>query len=236
MVEKSKVYKQSRTTNEQQMNNKYQTIIWDWNGTLLNDVDLCIEIANELLKGHNGKVLDQNSYKAVFGFPITAYYQRIGIDFEAESFEELTVKFIKAYEAKVKSLDLHQNARNVLSTLQENNLDQCILTAAHKDSVLDLLEYYQLQNYFKAVEGLDNYRAESKVDRGIQLLKNNDINPDNALLVGDTMHDYEVAQAIGIDCVLISNGHQSKERLIEKTQSSEKVLEEISQLIPFLKR
>lgn len=218
------------------MTNNYQTIIWDWNGTLLNDVDLCINIANELLQNHNGKVLDHKSYKAVFGFPITAYYQRIGIDFETESFEDLTVKFIKAYGAEVKNLDLHHNARKVLSTLQTANIDQYILTAAHKKDVLDLLDYYELKGYFKAVEGLDNHRAESKVDRGIELLKNNNIDSENALLVGDTMHDFEVAQAIGIDCVLISNGHQSKERLIEKIQSEDKVLEEISQLIQFLKR
>jgi len=93
----------------------YNTIIWDWNGTLLNDVWLCVEIVNELLVNHNKLRLDETSYREVFGFPITGYYKKIGIDFKKESFELLTKKFIANYDEKVKQCELHKRAIDVLT-------------------------------------------------------------------------------------------------------------------------
>lgn len=210
---------------------EYETIIWDWNGTLLNDVDLCIEIANDILKNHGDVQLNETTYKDVFGFPITAYYEKIGIDFNKESFEDLTKKFIDDYGGNVKSCNLHEDAIDVLNEFKNQNKEQFILTAAHKEMVIPLLEHYKINHFFKAIEGLDNHRAESKVQRGIELIKNFKINPETAVLLGDTMHDYEVAEAIGVDCILIAKGHQSKERLIEKSKNEKAVLNNLSDLI-----
>ena len=68
---------------------KYDTIIWDWNGTLLNDLDLCLTIANKMLANHQPTPIDLAGYRNAFGFPITSYYEKIGIDLQKESFEAL---------------------------------------------------------------------------------------------------------------------------------------------------
>ena len=59
--------------------------------------------------------------------------------------------------------------------------------------------------------GLGDIYANSKVDIGKAWIKK--VKPDRALLLGDTEHDYDVAQAIGADCVLIEGGHQPREKL-----------------------
>lgn len=209
----------------------YNTIIWDWNGTLLNDVWLCVEIVNKLLVNHNNLQLDEDSYRAVFGFPIIDYYKRIGIDLKKESFEILTPKFISSYEASVKKCQLHEGVMKVLNTFKENGTNQFILTAAYKESVLQLLKHYSIEDYFIEIEGLDNYRAESKVDRGKQLISANNINKETTVLIGDTIHDFEVAQEIEVDCILIANGHQSRKRLKDSTQGKVKILDKIGELI-----
>lgn len=93
---------------------KYKNIIWDWNGTILNDLDICVDIANDMLKNHGNIQLTTEEYQSVFGFPITDYYNRIGIDLEVESMEVLTKKFITSYMTKVKSCQLHENINSVL--------------------------------------------------------------------------------------------------------------------------
>ncbi|MCP4439484.1 MAG: HAD family hydrolase [Aureispira sp.] len=209
----------------------YNTIIWDWNGTLLNDIDLCIDIANKLLSDQNKTSLDKQQYKSSFGFPITDYYTKIGIDMQQESFELLTKKFITQYTEEVKNCGLHHKAEEVLETFRTRNWSQYILTAAHKDSVLSLLDFHGIDSYFEEVEGLDNHRAETKVYRGKELLKNNNIVRTQAVLIGDTLHDHEVAQEIGVDCILIANGHQSKERLEDESKGKVMVLDFIHDLI-----
>ncbi|HMC02350.1 MAG TPA: HAD hydrolase-like protein [Flavobacteriaceae bacterium] len=210
---------------------EYQNIIWDWNGTLLNDNWVCVEIVNKLLKNHNDRQLNLTTYKDVFGFPIVDYYKKIGIDLQKESFDELTEKFISDYESKVNLCELQKGATQILNQIKEQGKNQFILTAAHKKSVVDLLKFHSIDGVFKKVEGLDNHRAESKVDRGHKLIKENHISIENTVLVGDTIHDYEVATHLGIKSILIANGHQSKSRLIEKTKSEVPIYNNISELV-----
>jgi len=78
---------------------------------------------------------------------------------------------------------------------------------------------------------LDNHRAESKIGRGMELIKKNKINTKETVLIGDTIHDLEVAIEIGVDCILIANGHQSKKRLEAKTLGNLRILDKIEELI-----
>ena len=55
-------------------------IVWDWNGTLLNDVNLCFECINRLLVSKNlDPLIDLAAYRDIFEFPIQNYYQKVMI-------------------------------------------------------------------------------------------------------------------------------------------------------------
>ena len=207
-----------------------KTIIWDWNGTLLNDLRLCVAIANDLIRPHTNRKLSLEKYLDVFGFPVTDYYARIGIDFEKESFESLAKRFIAGYSAEVKNCLLHDKTRETLQLFNEKGFHQYILTAAHRDNVVDLLHHFSIRDYFRQVAGLDNHHASSKIDVGLQLIANNDIQKENAVLIGDTIHDFEVANKIGVNCILIANGHQSKERLNQGTPENVRVIDSMAEL------
>ena len=209
---------------------KYKHVIWDWNGTLLNDIDLCLNIANKMLANHQDTPLDLSSYKNAFGFPITAYYEKIGIDLNKESFEDLTAKFVHLYNTGVKNCILHDGVSNLLHQFKVRNQSQYILTAAHKDTVMPLLHHFDILHYFDLVEGVDNHRAEGKVDRGVQMMQKNKLTPAETVLIGDTYHDFEVGTAMNIDCVLVADGHQSKERLLDFTGGKVVVVDKLAQL------
>lgn len=216
--------------NHQPISSQFENLIWDWNGTLLDDVSLCVNIANDILERHSENRLDMDGYKDVFGFPVTDYYVKIGIDFERESFVDIAKRFITNYKRNVRNCQLYENATRVLNDFQTVGKNQFILTAGHKESVMQLLDYYDIQGYFDEVEGLDNYHAESKVDRGRHLIENNKINKETTVLIGDTIHDYEVATELDVQCVLIASGHQSKKRLIQNVGRDVIVLDHIRQL------
>ncbi|HSH51393.1 MAG TPA: hypothetical protein VK982_06685, partial [Bacteroidales bacterium] len=73
-------------------------IIWDWNGTLLNDIDACIISMNVMLERRNMKLLDKAMYRKMFTFPVQDYYKSIGFDFLQESFEKLSIEYINLYK------------------------------------------------------------------------------------------------------------------------------------------
>lgn len=189
------------------------TIIWDWNGTLLNDLDLCLSSINILLKNRKLPQLDLQSYKEVFSFPIKDYYATIGFDFSKEDFEIPAKEFIDLYDNQVENCALQPATLEVLSFFKRKGIRQFVLSAM-KQSMLDhTLKHNNILHFFEGVAGLNDHYAVSKVERGQQLIGKFDIDKSNTWIIGDTNHDFEVAQALGIRCILITDGHQSENRL-----------------------
>ena len=69
-------------------------VFFDFNGTILNDVDLCLELLNKILSKQKKPLVDEKQYKNIFTFPIKKYYELAGVDFSLNTFEELSHDFI----------------------------------------------------------------------------------------------------------------------------------------------
>lgn len=214
------------------MINNYKHVIWDWNGTLLNDVDFCCRIINRILVENNLPVLSLKKYREIFTFPVQNYYQAAGLDFTKTSFEIMGKDFIDEYESKKLSCSLFDNAIDVLSGIQKHGIGQSVLSAYLHDNLVSILEHYQLTKYFDNIIGLDNIYAGSKTHLGLSLVEKLNIPKDQILFIGDTLHDAEVAESMGVKSILIANGHQEKNKLLINNNF---VLENLSQLRSFLK-
>lgn len=190
-----------------------RTVIWDWNGTLLDDIDLCIETINLLLARRNLTQLDTHKYREVFSFPVKDYYAKIGFDFNKEPFDIPAREFIDKYNRDVQNCSLHAGTLEVLEHFHQIGKQQIVLSAMEQ-RVLELtLQQNKIDHFFDEISGLDNHYAHSKIENGKILIQKMGLKADEICLIGDTVHDFEVAQELGCQCILIANGHQSEERL-----------------------
>lgn len=194
-----------------------KAIIWDWNGTLLNDIDICIECMNRMLEERKMKTIDTNVYRDVFTFPVREYYRRIGFDFDLEEFEKPAIEFIDLYYENLPKADLFASVPHVLNSLKDRHFHQSILSAMEHERLLMSLEAKNVFPFFDLVAGIDDHYAHSKLEIGQDLIKKLNFKPEEILLIGDTIHDFEVAQDLGVEALLVANGHQSKKRLLTKT-------------------
>lgn len=192
----------------------YKHIIWDWNGTLLNDSWMAVMVINETLAKRGMPTLDHEHYQNIFGFPVIDYYRRLGFDFVDESFEVVGTEFIEGYEKHKYDVLLHDGVVEVLESLNKQGVTHSILSAYKQNTLDELVAHFQLTDRFVKIVGLDNHYAHSKVENGVQWMSELGADPGDVLFVGDTEHDFEVAQAIGVDCVLIPGGHQTREALL----------------------
>ena len=190
-----------------------RSIIWDWNGTLLNDLDLCIASINSLLQKRHLKLLNHNTYKEVFSFPVKDYYTAVGFDFSKEDFAIPAREFIDLYNKNVANCTLHSEAFLVLDHIKNKKIKQFVLSAMQEDMLEQTLIEQKIFDYFEGIAGLNHHYATSKIERGEELIRKYRINKELTIMIGDTIHDYEVAEQLGIRCILIANGHQSAERL-----------------------
>lgn len=190
-----------------------QTVIWDWNGTLLNDLDLCIASINSLLQKRELELLNHQTYKEVFSFPVKDYYAAVGFDFSKEDFAVPAREFIDLYNNRVAGCSLHPEAFGVLDHLKEKGIKQFVLSAMQENMLEQTLKEQQIYTYFEGIAGLNHHYATSKIERGEELIEKHRIDKNQTTMIGDTIHDFEVAEQLEIKCILIANGHQSKKRL-----------------------
>lgn len=208
---------------------KYKHIIWDWNGTILNDLDMCINIINELLVKYKMPSVSAEKYRDVFTIPVENYYKAIGFDFERNSFAEVGKEWMDEYERrKYNDAILHPAVKILLNRIHQNGQSQSILSAYKQNTLEELVDHYNLSVYFDYLFGADDIYAVSKVEQGKMLMDKLGLKKGESILIGDTIHDYEVAQEIGADCLLTAEGHQSYERL---SSTGCKVVRSLNKLI-----
>lgn len=189
------------------------TVVWDWNGTLLDDVELCMESINRLLREHRLPQLDHERYQRVFQFPIIEYYRKAGFDFEQESFESLAHRYMSYYQPRSLSCSLYEHAQDALAHLRDKGLHQVLLSASRLDYLHDQLSRYPIASYFEGVLGIGDVYAKSKESLARRFISRSGLDPRQVVFAGDSVHDYEVASAAGCRCVLIANGHEHKDKL-----------------------
>lgn len=194
-----------------------KVIIWDWNGTLLDDAQMCVDCMNIVLSQRKISSLSLAQYRDIFTFPVRDYYIKAGFDFENESFEVPAMEFISLYYDNLHTVGLFPAVHDVLKFFQNKGLQQLVLSAMQHDSLVQSLNEKGIINYFQKVSGITDHFAHSKLEIGRDLLNGESVNKDEVLLIGDTIHDFEVANQLGVDCVLVANGHQSKNRLLQQT-------------------
>ena len=194
-------------------------IIWDWNGTILDDAGVCRRIADIMLSERGIPTLpDMDAYRAVFGFPIKSYYEKMGYRFgpEDEPYEHVADEFIVWYDKLYRTAVLRPGIVPFLDGLKARGYRQVLLSATRYDQLLEQVAAFgDIGDRFERKLGLTDHYAFSKAALAKDFIESEGIPRERALFIGDTDHDYEVSAAIGCPCVLLEGGHQSRERLLK---------------------
>ena len=214
------------------MPSPYKHIIWDWNGTLLDDIALCLRVLIRLLERRGRTSITREDYRRNFCFPVIHFYKYLGLETDKDSFEQVSREFIEDYETCwFQECYLHPKAANVLSQLAQSGISHSVLSAAKQEALDAGTQHFGIHTHFLGLAGADNIYAEGKIDKGRRWIQDLDWDPEEIVLVGDTVHDYEVAQAIGTNCILMAHGHHNFQRL-KKTGAS--VAHSLQALVPLI--
>ncbi len=192
------------------VNKKY--IFWDFNGTILDDVRLNHQIFNEMLTEYRLKPISLEEYLEHFGFPVIDFYKRY-FDLDSIPFDELSKLFIGKYQPRSLKESLSPGIADALFYFQSLGVQNVLLSATEQSRLHEQVEHFKIGHYFIDILGTQNIRGESKLHVAINYLKKKKIKPQDVVFIGDTLHDVEVAQAVGCDVLIYTKGHQHKKRL-----------------------
>lgn len=200
-------------------------IVWDWNGTLLDDVRASVDALNVVLREHHRPPLSQEEYVGQFLFPVKEFYRGLGVEASGFDWDALAESFhlrlLLSHHTR-----LQQHAETVLKVCQQAGYRQVVLSALEHGLLEDQLERWQVRNYFDQIVGSDNFDGAAKDRAAQQLHVNGDV-----VMIGDTVHDAEVAAKMGWRILLVACGHQNRQRLI---QTGAPVLDALSDIPEWL--
>jgi phosphoglycolate phosphatase len=172
-----------------------------------------VEINNHMLERRGLPLIDIGVYQAKLCFPVDQYYCQLGFDYSTDPYNVLAEEFIAEYTERRYECPLHDGARELIAELKEQGIPQAVLSAYQHDTLLQAVDYFELTAFFDDIIGLNDIYAAGKVENGKKYMADLRISPNEVLFIGDTVHDFEVSQAMGVHCALVANGHNSRPRL-----------------------
>ena len=188
-------------------------LVWDWNGTLLDDVPACIRVMDGMLERRGLPPRSPERYRELFTFPVSEYYLAAGLDFSQEPFEDLAGEYIAEYNRLARSCPLFPGTEEVLAQMEALGVSQVIASASQQETLREQVEQRGIEGRFQALLGIGDIYGGGKEGVARRYFQEREAPADSILFAGDTVHDFEVARDLGCACVLIAAGHQSREKL-----------------------
>ena len=193
--------------------NRIEHVVWDWNGTLVDDARLCVDIVNGILSDLSIPTVSIEFYRDNFTFPVSSYYEKIGLPTKGDSFRVISEKFISEYRMRRDSRQLQEHAWAVMNKLAESGIGQSVLSAGKLSDLTTFVDELGLSRFLHPITGVSNIHAAGKKGISQTHLAKIAHDPSNVLLVGDTVHDEEVSVHLGTQCMLFTGGHNSVKTL-----------------------
>ena len=141
------------------------------------------------------------------------YYQRAGVT--DEIFDDVAHAWMAEYERCMDTIPLHEDAVKTVERFQRAGLRQTVLSASEQTLLRRQLALYGLEGRFDAILGRGDIYAGSKEAIGREYLQGSGVPAEATVMIGDSLHDAEVARALGTRCILVARGHQSRETLLQ---------------------
>jgi phosphoglycolate phosphatase-like HAD superfamily hydrolase len=189
-------------------------LVWDWNGTLLNDLELVVAATNRVFAALGGRPVTVEEHRLHFRRPVADFYAAVlGRAVDAEEFDRLDAIFHDAYRAGLTTCALADDA---VAAMRAWPGTQSLLSMWFHEDLVPAVTTFGLDGRFQRVDGV---RVAVGGDRAYKAghlathLESLGIEGRSAVLIGDSVDDADAADSVGAACVLYTGGFTHRDRL-----------------------
>lgn len=189
-------------------------LVWDWNGTLLNDLGLVVAATNVALTSAGGLAVTEEEHRRDFRRPIIDYYgSLLGRTVAPDEFATMDEIFHLEYRTGLATVDLAADARTAIGSW---NGTQSLLSMWFHHELVPTVDRFGLTPHFARVDGL---RATTgggfKAGHLAAHIEALGVEGAETVLIGDSIDDAHAAASVGARCVLYSGGFTDAAKLSE---------------------
>jgi phosphoglycolate phosphatase-like HAD superfamily hydrolase len=190
-------------------------IVWDWNGTLLDDNDAVVAAVNAVCARYGREPISLEEWRAVFRRPISQTYEELlGRALTAADWATIDGAYHREYERLVPGLDLAVDARAALKDWRDGGGTQSLLSMWFHEDLVTLAGRLGVAGEFVRIDGLrSGIGGESKAAYLLAHLRELGLDPADVVLIGDVVDDAAAAAGAGTRCVLLTTGISTPQQL-----------------------
>jgi phosphoglycolate phosphatase-like HAD superfamily hydrolase len=192
-------------------------IVWDWNGTLFDDLDVVVFSVNQALARFGARPIDLNGYRSHYTRPVKMFYDRLlGRDMTENEWRQIDRVFHDAYRHAIQQARLTADAGTALEIVASGGHTQSLLSMFPHADLVPLVEKLGITRYFDRIDGLaDGSPGAPKVtylERHLRRLIGGE-DPASVTVIGDTPDDAIAAAEVGARPILYDGGSHHRSDL-----------------------
>lgn len=189
-------------------------VVWDWNGTLLDDLAVVIESVNAGVGPYVSAPITLEHYRNHYTRPVKQFYDAVlGRTLTEQEWIELDARFHRAYDERLHRAELARDAEVALASLATSDHSQSLLSMYPHDALIPIVEKHRIDHYFDQIDGLRGPAGDAKSSYLSAHLDEMEVLGESVLMVGDTPDDAVAAASVGATCVLVANGSHHRHAL-----------------------
>lgn len=183
-----------------------KNVIFDWSGTLVDDLPPVLEATNRIFAHYQRAPMDRDEFRRTFRLPFAEFYDETLPGVAMADLDSLYHEFFVGSEAEVTILP---GAVEFLEFCRAEGKRTFLLSSIHREHYRVQSEALGLAGYFEAAYA----QVLDKKEKIHELLDHHQLEPGETLFVGDMVHDIETAQHGGVMSVATLTGYDPPERL-----------------------
>lgn len=185
-------------------------LVWDWNGTLLDDLHVVVAATNAAIAHAGGPAVTADEHRRDFRRPVRDYYASVlGRPVTDAEFTLLDQIFHESYRGSLDTVLLTGDAHDAMAVWQGT---QSLLSMWFHHELVPAVARYGLA--FTRVDGLrDEPSGGFKAGHLKAHLAELALEGTGVVLIGDSVDDFDAACAVGAGCVLYTGGFTHVDKL-----------------------
>jgi len=189
-------------------------VVWDWNGTLVDDAAVVLSAANEALTHAGGLPIDADGYRTHYSRPVHQFYERmLGRPIANDEWQAIDDRYHDHYESSLDRLELVPDAVAALERVASVGVSQSLLSMWRHDQLITQVDRFDLGRYFARVDGLRGPGGGPKTDHLREHVTALDLTGGDVVVIGDALDDAVAARDLGARCVLYDGGSDHRDEL-----------------------
>lgn len=182
-------------------------VVWDWNGTLLDDLDQVVTAVNRTLGALGESPISVATYGAHYQRPVRRFYESLfGRPVPDDEWRLIDELFHVAYRSQLRSVTLAPDAEEALEAVAEAGHTQSLLSMLLHDDLIDMAAAFGVDRFMRRVDGLRGARGVQKQQSLEHHLDALGLQSHNVLIIGDALDDVAAAHSAGTRCVMYDRG------------------------------